>query len=216
MDLSQWFALPVGLRFPGLQVCISAAGKPPTKEGKKGARIGTVIAGKPLKGFQTPSGKVEFMTASLGEKKDAWGRVVNPLPGYEPRKWQPTPEFPLFLINWKEASHTHTRSHNNPVLLELKAENPLIINPETAKKYGISEGDAVWVESPHGKTLAKAHVTPRIHPEVVGAQHGFGHTALGKNAKGRGSNFGNLNVCLSDPLSGQALHKEICVRLVKA
>jgi thiosulfate reductase/polysulfide reductase chain A len=189
--------------------------KPP-KDGKKGTRLGTVYGGKALKGFQTPSGKVEFLAASLGEKKDAWGRPVNPLPAYEPRKWQPTPDYPLYLINWKEASHTHSRSHNNPVLLELKAENPLIINPETAKKYGIQEGDAVWVESPHGKTLAKAHVTPRIHPEVVGSQHGFGHTALGANAKGRGSNFSNLNVCLSDPLSGQALHKEVCVRLVKA
>jgi thiosulfate reductase/polysulfide reductase chain A len=189
--------------------------KPP-KDGKKGTRIGTVFGGKSLKGFQTPSGKAEFMTASLGEKKDAWGRPVDPLPAYEPRKWQPTADFPLFLINWKEASHTHTRSHNNPVLLELKAENPLIINPETAKKYGIQDGDAVWVESPHGKAMAKAHVSARIHPEVVGAQHGFGHTALGANAKGRGSNFGGLNVCLSDPLSGQALHKEVCVRLTKA
>jgi thiosulfate reductase/polysulfide reductase chain A len=189
--------------------------KPPV-DGKKGARLGTVFGGKSLKGFQTPSGKVEFVTASLGEKKDAWGRPVDPLPVYEPRKWQPTPEFPLFLINWKEANHTHTRSQNNPVLLELKAENPLIVNPETARKFGIEDGDAVWVESPHGKAKAKAHVSARIHPEVVGAQHGFGHTALGENAKGRGANFGALNVCVSDPLSGQALHKEICVRLSKA
>jgi thiosulfate reductase/polysulfide reductase chain A len=189
--------------------------KPP-KDGKKGKRLGTVFGGKVLKAFDTPSGKVELYAPKLAEKKDAWGRPVDPLPVYEPRKWQPNAEFPFFLINWKEANHTHTRTQNNPVLLELKPENPLVIHPDTAQKYGIQEGDEVWVESPHGKTLAKAHVTPRIHPEVVGAQHGFGHTAMGKKAKGRGSNFGGLNVCESDPLSGQALHKEICVRIRKA
>ena len=187
----------------------------PPKDGKKGKRLGTVFGGKVLNGFQTPSGKVELCSPKLAEKPDAWGRPVSPLPVYEPRQWQPTAEYPLFLINWKEANHTHTRTQNNPVLLELKGENPLVIHPDTARKLGIEQGDEVWVESPHGKTRAKVQVTPRIHPEVVGAQHGFGHTALGKNAKGRGSNFGGLNTCTSDPLAGQALHKEICVRLVK-
>jgi thiosulfate reductase/polysulfide reductase chain A len=189
--------------------------KPPV-DGKKGTRLGTIFGGKVLKAFQTPSGKVEFVAASLAEKKDAWGRPVNPLPDYEPRKWQPSPEFPLYLINWKEATHTHTRTQNNAILLDLKNENPLVIHPDTAARLGIAEGDEAWVESPNGKVRAKAHVSRRMHPEVVGAQHGFGHTALGKNAIGRGSNFGGLNTCISDPLSGQAVHKEICVKVYKA
>jgi len=74
----------------------------------------------------------------------------------------------------------------------------------------------VIVESPHGSTTAVLEVTKGIHPEVVGALHGFGHRALGRVAKGRGSAFGHLNTLRYDPLSGQASHKEICVRVRKA
>lgn len=183
---------------------------------QKGKRIGTVLGGKPVKGFMTPSGKVEFYAKSLAEKKDATGKPVNPLPAYEPRDWQPTKDYPLYFINWKEANHTHSRTQNNPWLLEIKPDNPMIINPATAAKYGVKDGDAVWVESPYGKVQAKTRVTTRIHPEVVGVQHGFGHTAFGRLAKGRGTGDSVLRPVKSDPLSGQASHKEACVRIVKA
>src|ERR1041384_1499996 len=89
----------------------------------------SVIAGKPVKGFGTPSGKVEFFSKWLAEKKDATGRPGDPLPVYEPRDWQPTAEFPLYFINWKEASHTHSRTQNKAWLLDIKPDNPMIINP---------------------------------------------------------------------------------------
>jgi thiosulfate reductase/polysulfide reductase chain A len=43
---------------------------------------------------------------------------------YAPRDWQPDERYPLFLINWKDASHTHTRTQNNPWLLEIEPDNP--------------------------------------------------------------------------------------------
>jgi thiosulfate reductase/polysulfide reductase chain A len=183
---------------------------------QKGNRIGTVFGGKPVKGFMTPSGKVEFYAKWLGEKTDASGKPVSPLPVYEPRDWQPSGEYPLYLINWKEASHTHTRTQNNAWLLDIKPENPLILNPATAAHYGVGEGDIVWIESPYGKVKGRVKVTRRMHPEVVGLQHGFGHTALGRLAKGRGTTDSPLRPTKSDPLSGQALHKEACVRIVRA
>ncbi|MBI4611148.1 MAG: molybdopterin-dependent oxidoreductase [Candidatus Rokubacteria bacterium] len=197
----------------------------PTSEGtgiydkpkdQKGKRIGTVVGGKPVRGFMTKSGKAEFFSKWLGGKTDANGKPVDPLPVYEPREWQPSPEYPLYLINWKEASHTHTRTQNNAWLVEIKPENPLIINPATAARLGIAEGEAVWVESPYGRVKARVKTTRRMHPEVVGLQHGFGHTALGRFARGRGTTDSPLRPTKADPLSGQALHKETCVRIVKA
>jgi thiosulfate reductase/polysulfide reductase chain A len=182
---------------------------------QKGKRIGTVIGSRPIKGFMTKSGKVEFSAKWLAERTDANGKAVNPLPAYEPRDWQPSAEYPLYFINWKEANHTHSRTQNNPWLLEIKPDNPMVINPATAQKYGVRDGDAVWVESPHGRVKARAKVTTRIHPEVIGVQHGFGHTALGRLAKGRGTGDSPLRPTKSDPLSGQALHKEACVRIVR-
>ena len=183
---------------------------------QKGKRIGTVIGGRPVKGFMTRSGKVEFSAKWLADKTDANGKPVNPLPAYEPRDWQPSAEYPLYFINWKEANHTHSRTQNNPWLLDIKPDNPMVINPATAQKYGVRDGDAVWVESPHGRVKARAKVTTRIHPEVIGVQHGFGHTALGRLAKGRGTGDSPLRPTKSDPLSGQAMHKEACVRIVRA
>jgi thiosulfate reductase/polysulfide reductase chain A len=183
---------------------------------QKGRRIGTVIGGKPVRGFMTPSGRVEFYAKGLAAKTDAAGKPVNPLPAYEPREWQPSKEYPLYLINWKEASHTHTRTQNNPWLLEIKPDNPLIINPATAAQHGVADGDVVWLESPYGRVRARVRTTRRMHPEVVGFQHGFGHTALGRLAKGRGTTDSPLRPTRADPLSGQALHKETSVRIVKA
>ena len=182
---------------------------------EKGKYIGIVSEGKVLKGFDTSTGKIELSRPSLAKKNDANGKPVNPLPVYEPRDWQPNAEFPFYLINWKEASHTHSRTQNNAWLLDIKNKNPLIINPETAAMLGVEDGERIWVESPYGKVLAEAKLTRRIHPEVVGAQHGFGHTALGKQAIGKGSNMGVLNISKSDPLSGMAVHKEVCVKVYK-
>ena len=178
-----------------------------------GKRIGTVIGGKPVRGFFTPTGKVEFVSPSLAAKPDAQGRPVAALPVYAPRDWQPSEEYPLFLINWKEANHTHTRTQNNPWLLEIKPDNPLIIHPATARRYGVDDDDEVIVESRYGRVTARVKVSPRMHPEVVGLQHGFGHTALGRNAKGRGTADGRLRPTKADALSGMSLHKECCVRI---
>lgn len=181
-----------------------------------GKQIGVVLGGVVIRGFYTKSGKVEFTSSKLADKTDFAGNAIDALPVYTPRDWQPDDEHPLFLINWKEANHTHSRTQNNQLLLELKPDNPLIIHPQTADRLGIHDEDEVVVESPYGKVTAKAHVSKRIHPEVVGLQHGFGHTALGKHAKGRGTADGALRPTKADPLSGEALHKEACVVVKKA
>jgi thiosulfate reductase/polysulfide reductase chain A len=181
-----------------------------------GKVIGLVSNGKSVQGFPTPSGKIEFASDWLSNKTDSSGRTVAALPVFEPRDWQPSADYPLFLINWKEASHTHTRTMNNPWLMEQKGSNPLLINRKTAEKLGLKDGDTVWVESPHSRDKAVAKVTEAIHPEVVGWQHGFGHWAMGQVAKGKGTNTGQFLATKSDALSGQSLNKECCVRVTKA
>jgi len=80
---------------------------------------------------------------------------------------------------------------------------------------GLEDGDSVWVESIHGKVMAKVKSTEGIHPEVVGLQHGFGHWALGSIAKGRGFSDSVLRPARAEPLSGQAMNKQCCVKIYK-
>jgi thiosulfate reductase/polysulfide reductase chain A len=183
---------------------------------KSGAVVGVKIGNAVYKGFNTPSRRLEFYSALAASKKDRRGRPVDALPVYIPRDWLPDKDYPFYLINWKEASHTHTRTFNNPFLMELAGWNRLAINRGTAEKLGIADGDKIWVESPYGKDQAIARVTEGIHPEVVGWQHGFGHWALGRIARGKGTVDGQFNKTIADPISGMALHKEVCVRIYKA
>jgi len=185
------------------------------KDGTKDKQIGFLKNGTAVVGFNTPSGKCEFSNATFATKKDALGKSVDPLPAYRPRAWKPNKKYPLYLINWKEASHTHSRTQNNAWLTEIGPSNPLKINPKTAAQFKLKDGEEVWVESPYGKMKTTIKFTEGIHPEVVGAQHGFGHWALGTIAKGRGSFDGGLRPTKADPLSGQALHKECCVKVYR-
>jgi len=183
---------------------------------KTGATQGFLKDGKFIKGFNTPSRKLEFYSEQAAARKDANGNPIDGLPVYTPRDWFPDQNYPLYLINWKEASHTHSRTFNNPYLMELQGWNRLAINRATAEKLGIKDGDQIWVESPYGQEKAIARVTEGIHPEVVGWQHGFGHWGLGRIARGKGTADGSFNKTVSDPISGMALHKEVCVKVYKA
>ncbi len=171
-------------------------------------------------GFKTPSKKIEFYSEQM-EKKG-----LNPLPDYVEPTFKPTSDFPLYLVNFKQSEHTHTRTFNNDWLMEMKADNPLMMNSATAARLGLSDGDPIWLESPFAKAKATVQVTERIHPEVVALHHGYGHWGFGKVARGSenkinqwcpaGTADGQFLAGVSEKTSGMAVHKEIGVRIIKA
>ncbi|MDA8240489.1 MAG: molybdopterin-dependent oxidoreductase [Nitrospiraceae bacterium] len=171
-------------------------------------------------GFATPSKKIEFYSEQM-EKKG-----LNPLPDYVEPIYKPTTEFPLYLVNYKQAEHTHSRTFNNDWLMEMKRDNPLLMNATTAARLGLKDGDAIWIESPYAKGKATVQVTERIHPEVVALHHGYGHWGFGKIARGSlnkinrwspaGTGDGQFLAGVSEKTSGMAVHKEIGVRIIKA
>jgi molybdopterin-containing oxidoreductase family iron-sulfur binding subunit len=62
------------------------------------------------------------------------------------------------------------------------------MNPRTAARLGLQDGDAVVVESPKGRAQARLVVNPAAAPNLVAMAAGQGHTALGRYAKNRGAN----------------------------
>jgi len=124
--------------------------------------------------------------------------------------------YPFYLVNFKQSEHTHSRTQNNEWLMEMMGTNPVYINSVTAASLGIKDGDAIKVESPYATVDATAFVTEGIQPDTVGMLHGFGHTALGEIAKGKGSADGALPPGKAEAISGQACHKEVAVKVYKA
>jgi len=187
---------------------------------KDGKAVGVKIGDKIMKGFDTPTRKLEVTSAFLKKHK------YNGLPEYSDPEDKPTSEFPLYLVNFKQNEHTHSRTFNNDYLMEMKPDNPLLINSATAAKLGLKDGDAIWIESPFAKAKGTVQVSERIHPEVVALQHGYGHWGFGKVAKGSlnkintwspaGTNDGQFLPGKAEKFSGMAVHKEIGVKLVKA
>ena len=65
---------------------------------------------------------------------------------------------------------------------------PVEIDPQTAARLQVANGDWVQVESPHGKLEAPAYVHPAAIPGVASMAIGQGHTHYGRYASGRGAN----------------------------
>jgi len=160
-------------------------------------------------GFATPSGKFEFYSQQMLDKG------LNPLPDYVKTEDGPTATYPLYIINWKEALHTHSRTMNNRWLMEFHGQNELWININKARTLGIGDGDLVTVENQYGKAQARAKVTRRIHTDVVGMVHGFGHWAAGTLATGKGINDGQFIPGKAERICGMAAHKDGAVRVYK-
>ncbi|RME44335.1 MAG: hypothetical protein D6791_13430 [Chloroflexi bacterium] len=160
-------------------------------------------------GFNTPSGKFEFYSQQMADKG------LNPLPEYVPAEDGPTPEYPFHLVNWKEALHTQSRTMNNRWLMEFHGENELWINADRARALGIADGDLVTIENQYAQARVKARVTSRIHPDVVGMTHGFGHWGLGPVAAGKGANDSQFVPGKAERISGMAAHKDAAVRVYK-
>jgi anaerobic selenocysteine-containing dehydrogenase len=127
------------------------------------------------KGFQTPSGKVELYSQTL-EKLG-----LDPLPTH--REFEETPvsnqelarEYPLVLTTGaRMAEYTHSQLRNVPRLSKRAPEPKAQIHPETAAKYGISDGQMMIVETRRGSIEIRAEVTDSIVPGVVNLPHGWG------------------------------------------
>jgi len=182
--------------------------------------VGVKIGDKISKGFDTPTRKLEITSVFL-KKKNYSG-----LPEFQEPEDKPTADFPLFLINFKQNEQTHSRTFNNEYLMEMKPDNPLIINSGTAARLGLKDGDPIWIESPFAKAKGTVQVSERIHPEVVALHHGYGHWGFGKVARGSlnkinkwspaGTADGQFLPGKAEKLSGMAVHKEVGVRLIKA
>ena len=98
----------------------------------------------------------------------------------------------LILTTYKVNVQIHSRSQNCRWLTEIYHDNPAWINPLTASKKGIKDGDKIRVKSSINEIVTKARVTEGVHPEVIAISHHCGHWEYGQIASGKKAATGQV------------------------
>ena len=147
----------------------------PDEEGRR--PVGVRVDGKILRGFPTPSGRLEFYSRTLAE----WGWPEYALPTYIKSHVHPDnleSDQKVLISTFRLPTHIHTRSANAKWLDEIAHTNPLWIHPAEARQIGVKTGDLVRVETEIGHFVVKVWVTEGIRPGVVACSHHMGRWKL--------------------------------------
>jgi anaerobic selenocysteine-containing dehydrogenase len=143
----------------------------PDAEGRR--PVGVEVDGEVLRGFPTPSGRLEFYSRTLAD----WGWSEAAIPA-APRSHvhadRLEPGQLILIPTFRVPVQIHTRSANAKWLDEIAHTNPLWVHASDAALIGVSTGDLVRVETSIGHFVVKAWVTEGIRPGVVACSHHMG------------------------------------------
>jgi anaerobic selenocysteine-containing dehydrogenase len=133
--------------------------------------------------------------------------------------------YPLFMVPYEMINLASGWIPTPPFLYKtifagqlLKKESFAAVNPETAAKYKLRQGDRVMVKSPLGQLQVRIDLSDGAMPGMVYMPLGFGHTdtAYDEYQQGKGVNPNHIVRALNDPVSGYPLWWKTPVTLTKA
>ena len=130
-------------------------------------------------------------------------------------------DYPFILHPYLSIALHDGRGANLPWMQELPDPMTSVVygswvemNPVTAEELGLTEGDLVEVESPHGRIAAPVYVYPAIMPDVIAMPIGQGHSEYGRYAKDRGANPIEILSPQMEPETGSLAWSATRVRLI--
>ena len=126
-------------------------------------------------GFSTPTGRIELWSFGF----DHWG--VDPLPYHvePPESPLSTPntykDFPIVLSGGgRSFEFFHSEHRQLPTMREFHEWPLVMVSPEDCKKYGVHDGEWIWVENSRGaKFKQKVKETIEVTPGRIHAEHGW-------------------------------------------
>jgi anaerobic selenocysteine-containing dehydrogenase len=135
---------------------------------------------------------------------------IDALPDYTPTVAQGDESFyQLLLVPYDSLRLANGYVGSPPFLVKaledsiLKGSDVLVeINPATAKKLGLSNGQYATLSTPIGSGRVKIYFFDGIMPGVVAIPRGLGHTGENKFLAGKGLNYNALCAPVEDPASG--------------
>ncbi len=125
-------------------------------------------------GFQTPSGRIELAPVTYSY----WN--LNPVPFHEEPPEGPisTPElmeeYPIIITTGgRSFEFFHSEHRQLPTMRELHEYPKVLIHPNTAEKYGIADGQWMWIENEGARYRQIAKYFEGIKPGTIAAEHAW-------------------------------------------
>lgn len=149
---------------------------------KNGKTIGVMAGGKPCTGFNTPSRRQEFYSATTED----WGWPEHSMPTYVKSHIHPETlaENEIVLVpTFRLPTLIHTRSGNAKWLAEISNRNPLWMHTSDGERLNIESGDLVRISTEIGYFINRAWVTEGMKPGVVACSHHIGRWRRDQDAK---------------------------------
>ena len=161
-------------------------------------------------GYDTPSGKFEFSAAAFSSNQPV------ALEGDES-------SFPLILMPYDSMRISSGYAGSPPFMMKtvsdsiIKGNDGFVeINPETAKKLSLRDGQFAVLTTPKGSARVRVHHFDGIRPGVLAMPRGLGHTAYDDYLANKGVNIHSLIGPVEDPASGLDAAWGIRAKLTKA
>lgn len=135
--------------------------------------------------------------------------AATPVPFAEPRFDGDAGQFPFHFLPYPSSTFLDGSLAHLPWLQEMP--DPMTsamwsswieINPATANRLGIEQGDVVEIASSQGTLRSAAMITPGIAPDIVAMPVGQGHRTFTRYASGRGENPVELLAPLTEASTG--------------
>ncbi len=131
-------------------------------------------------------------------------------------------EFPFFFLPYESQQFLDGALANLPWLQEMPEVLSTVmwgswveINPATASRLGIEQGDLVEVSSARGSVRAPALIFPGIAPDMVAMPAGQGHEQYTRYATGRGANPFKILASVVEPETGSLAWAATRVRIAR-
>jgi anaerobic selenocysteine-containing dehydrogenase len=150
-----------------------------------GAAVGVEIDGHARAGFPTPSRKLEFYSRTLKDWK--WPEYSIPVYIRSQVHWSNIDRARgemLLLPTFRLPTLVHTRSGNAKWLYEISNRNPLWLNPQDARRFGVDTGGLLKVATEIGYFIDKVWVTESIRPGVIACSHHLGRWRFKEDSGG--------------------------------
>lgn len=146
------------------------------------------------------------------------------MPHWEPPRYVGDEStYPLHFVTYKLMAHAEGRGANAPFLQENlgphvreKWDSWVEINPVTAHRLGLANGDPVYIESSVGKIRTRAVLFEGARPDTVNMPFELGHRTYGRWAKGRGANPNEVLANVNDRLGGLEAFSATRVKVYRA